>query len=130
MAGLKTAAQNAKDFVPTPVDSTTDLSSRRQLLREITHTEYLCTEYPHVSIKFLPGGILQIFSERKQPYVRNYSLRHVSKTDWRMTVTPHLTNYPGELVLNVMKNHLTLTNEKGEVLHLNKLNLKAYDNSK
>jgi len=47
-----------------------------------------------------------------------------------MEVIPNLTDEPGKLKMDIMKNHLTLTNKNGEVLHLNKLNLRAYDNAK
>jgi hypothetical protein len=126
MVKLPTAAENAAKFkTPAPEQPFELSSSRRNMLKELLHTEYTCEEYPHVALKFLPGGILQIFAERKQPYIRRYSLKHISKTEWTMDVVPHLTNCPGELKINIVKNCLTLTNQNGEVLHLNKLNLKS-----
>lgn len=126
MAKLLTAAENAAMFKSAKSDQPFELSSsRRNVLNELLHTEYTCKEYPHVALKFLPGGILQIFAERKQPYIRRYSLKHISKTEWTMDVTPHLTNSPGELKINIAKNCLTLTNQAGEVLHLNKHNINS-----
>jgi hypothetical protein len=126
MVKLPTAAENASNFkTATPEQFFEPSSSRTNVLRELLHTEYNCKEYPHVALKFLPGGILQIFAERKQPYIRRYSLKHISKTEWTMDVVPHLTNFPGELKVKIEKNSLTLTNQNGEVLHLNKLNLKG-----
>ena len=126
---MLTASENASRFKPTILG--VDGIGKKWLIKELLHTEYLCVEYPHVALKFLPAGILQVFGEQKQPLIHRYSISHSVDTDtWYMEVIPNLTNEPGKMKIDIMKNHLTLTNEQGEVLHLNKLNLKAYDNSK
>ena len=130
MAKLLSALENAKNFVPTkPSEGSL---SKKWLLKEITYTEYLCVEYPHVSLKFLPGGVLQVFGEQKQPVIHRYSITHnVDKDCYYMQVFPDLTLETGIMEMDIMKNHLTLTNtSSGEIIHLNKLNLKAYNNSK
>jgi len=129
MAKLATAAENASRFVPTSMES--EGMGKKWLLKEMMHTEYLCVEHPHVALKFLPGGILQVFGEQKQPIIHRYSISHqVDEDEYYMEVIPNLTDEPGKLKMDIMKNHLTLTNKNGEVLHLNKLNLRAYDNAK
>lgn len=129
MAKLFSAAENASRFIPTSMDI--GGMGKKWLVKEMMHTEYLCVEHPHVALKFLPGGILQVFGEQKQPIIHRYSISHqVDEDKWYIEVFPNLTNEPGKLKIDIIKNHLTLTNENGEVLHLNKLNFKAYDNVK
>lgn len=129
MAKLFSAAENASRFVPS-VSSTLGIA-KKWLLKEMMHTEYLCVEFPHVALKFLPGGVLQIFGEQKQPVIYRYSIIHQTDEDnWYIETFPNLTDGGGKLKIDIMKNHLTLTGSNGDILHLNKLNLKAYDNSK
>ena len=129
MAKLPTAAENVSRFIPTSIEN--DGMGKKWLLKEMMHTEYLCVEHPHVALKFLPGGMLQVFGEQKQPIIHRYSISHqIDEDKWYIEFFPNLTNEAGKLKIDIIKNHLTLTNPQGEVLHLNKLNYKAYDNSK
>ena len=126
---LNSASYNAKHFKPTVIDNTT--MGRKWIMKELVRSEYMCTEYPHVIIKFLPLGVIQIKGEKGQPYIHRYSLSHLPSGDWSISITPQLTNEMGEMDLKIKTNHLTLTPKgEGETLHLNKVNFKAYDNSK
>jgi hypothetical protein len=129
MAGLENTVINAAKFKPTEVDNSA--MGKKWLLKELMHTEYLCKEHKHVSLKFLPSGVLHVFGEQKQPVLHSYSISHSPTGDWIMTTSPSLLDKGKTMTMKLMKNHVTLySNESDEVLHLNKLNLKAYDSSK
>ena len=72
--------------------------------------------------------------EQKQAIVHRYSLAHKPDGQWGITVSPPLTNEPGEMIMKAVQNHLTLlpaVEGQGETLHLNKLNFRTLqDNSK
>lgn len=128
MAGLGNTVTNAAKFVPTEINNSL---GKKWILKELMHTEYLCKEHKHVSLKFLPGGVLQVFGEQKQAIPHSYSISHSPSGNWVMTTSPNLLNEGKTMTMKLMKNHVTLySNESDEILHLNKLNLKAYDSSK
>ena len=54
---MLSAAENAANFQPTVLDDS--VLGKKWLLKELMRSEYLCVEYPHVALKFLPGGVLQ-----------------------------------------------------------------------
>ena len=132
MAKMLSAAENAANFQPTVLDDS--VLGKKWLLKELMRSEYLCVEYPHVALKFLPGGVLQVFGEQKQPIIHRYSIAHKPDGQWALTVSPSLTNEPGEMLMKAVQNHLTLlpaVEGQGETLHLNKLNFRTLqDNSK
>lgn len=98
--------------------------------RELQRGEYGCIQYPHVILKFLPSGTLQVFGEQKFPIVHKYTLVHRDDI-WIMTTSPHLMNEPAEMRMELMKNHMTLfSNVNDEVLHFNKTKFSPYDTVK
>ena len=129
MPGLGDTITNAANFKPTVIDQ--DYMGFKRILKEMLHTEYVCPEHPHVMLRFLLGNIVQVFGSQKQPILHTYQINHLPDQSWEIVVLPTLTDGTKSMTLNIMKNHLTLTSkETGEVIHLNKLNLKAYDNAK
>lgn len=133
MSQLNSALENAKNYQPSIIDDST--MSKKWIIKELTITEYLCKEYPHVSFRFLPGGILHLFGEQKQPVIYRYTLIHRPDNSWGIVFYPNILDEVGEMTLKIMKNHVTLIPvdeelKESKTLHLNKLNFKSYDNSK
>lgn len=129
MSGLGNTVTNAAAFKATETDQ--NYIGFKRILKEMMHSEYICPEHPHVMLRFLPGNVIQVFGNQKQPILHTYQINHLADQSWEIIVLPTLTDGTKSMTLNIMKNHLTLTSkETGEVIHLNKLNLKAYDNAK
>ena len=124
---LNSTIVNAQNFQAQPKKEVMGL---RQLSRELMMSDYTCAEYPGLTLRFLHGGILQVRGKESTPRIYRYTLAHTEGV-YRMTTAPHLLNEPCTMDMKIMKNHMTLSNPDGtEVIHLNKIRVKAYDNSK
>jgi len=124
---LNSTTVNAQMFQKQPKKEVMGL---RQLSRELMMSEYTVAEYPGLVLKFLHGGILQVKGKESTPRIYRYTLAHTEGV-YRMTTAPHLLNEPCTMDMKIMKNHMTLSNTDGtEIIHLNKIKICAYDNSK
>ena len=109
------------------------LLSRYEINRELLRGgPYMCHQYQHVTLHFLPGGVLRVYGEAKAPIAHTWTLIH-RDNKWFMTTSPHLLNEPAEMEVFMMTNHMTLKStlldEAGnpkEVLNFTKHKIKAY----
>ena len=109
----------------------------KQIRKELLYSEYTVKQYPHVVLKFLPQGVLQITSiTRSIPVIHSYNISHDAQS-YYMEVEPPLEGEPGKMKMLIIKGHLTLHSTlKDEednpktTLHLVKFNNYAFKSRK
>jgi len=103
-----------------------DFTGLSQIRKELCMTEYICKEFPGLKFNFIPEGTLQIVGNGN-PIIHHYSLSHNKDGNFILAVSPHILNEPSDMILKIMKNHITLeslkqdeNNNPIEILHLSK----------
>lgn len=98
-----------------------------EIKKALTHTKFVCTEYPALMWHFLPFGVLNIKSNNPSSYRYEWSIIHKGE-EVVIKVSPHLIDGHGEFKVLMMKNHITLISLKDpdSILHLNRLQIKSY----